>query len=311
MPALTLFNDRFGDVILCSAEGKEMRCSKAVLAKASCIFADMFLLPDHPNPGSLSSKEYRDGAHIVHVTESTSTLDALLRFCHPTRAPTIQTVDLALAIHDAAKKYEIEDAMWWARDALAALATKEPVRVYAIACQLGWECEAKAAARASLSLSLDDIVASRVKELGVISAEALQRLCVYHAACRKSVKHLSQPRFFVKKSWSVWDPLWSKEACCDDRVVTTTTPSSPVQEKFFVREWWCGYMEEVHDALQTIPAGKSAHLPEAMCTAVAKARSCSTCAPAAFESLNNLAEQLAADVEVEISKIQLKWIPTA
>ncbi|THH31264.1 hypothetical protein EUX98_g2924 [Antrodiella citrinella] len=305
-PSSPFFQDSSADIVLRSSNGIDFRVYKTILAKASPVFEGMFTLPPPP-PSAVPPEEYSNGLHVVALTETTEALDALLRFCYPVREPTLSSIEKTLEVFQAAKKYDIDEGILWAREKLAGFASKEPIRVYALACRYGWEREAKIAAKETLSMSLDTLLCSKSKELGDISAFDLQRLCMYHIACRRAISHLTSPRFIIESSWTPWEPMWSREPCtCTHTVIKTRTHVESTAYPYYAKTWWCEYMEELKKALESVPSQASTKLPKALAAAAVKASACPTCAPDALEALMGCAEQLAAKVETQIEKIELQ-----
>lgn len=303
-PSTPFFEDSSADIILRSSNGIDFRVYKTILAKASPVFEGMFTHPPPP-PSAVPPEEYSNGLHVVNLTESTEALDALLRFCYPVREPTLSSIEKTLEVFHAAKKYDIDEGIMWAREKLAGFAAKEPIRVYALACRYGWEREAKIAAKETLSMSLDTLLCSKSKELGDISAFDLQRLCMYHIACRKAISHLTSPRFMIENSWSPWEPLWSREACsCSHTVIKTCTHVESTVYPYYAKTWWCEYMEELRKALDTVPSKASTNLPRALATAVVKASICPTCGSDALEALMGCTDDLVSKVEIELEKVR-------
>lgn len=304
-PSPAFFDDSSADIILRSSNGFDFKVYKTILSKASPVFEGMFTLPVPP-PSAVPAEEYRDGLHVVNLTETTEALDALLRFCYPVREPTLSSIEKTLEVFHAASKYDIDEGIMWARDKLAGFAAKEPIRVYAIACRYGWEHEAKIAAKETLSMSLDTLLCSKSKELGDISAYDLQRLCMYHIACRNAISHLTTPRFIIEGSWAPWEPLWSREACaCSHTIIRTRTHVESTVYPYYAKTWWVEYMEQLKKALDSVPSKASTTLPRALAAAVVKASACPSCSSDALESLMGCAESLASKVDTEIEKVCL------
>ena len=78
--AATPFDHAKADVILRSSDNVDFRVFKLFLSLASPFFATLFDIPRYTEVGD---QEVKDGLAVVHVTEDSKTLDALLRFCYP------------------------------------------------------------------------------------------------------------------------------------------------------------------------------------------------------------------------------------
>ncbi|TBU34046.1 hypothetical protein BD311DRAFT_683222 [Dichomitus squalens] len=80
------------------------------------------------------------------MTEPSQVLDTLFRLCYPLDDPPLETIDHVGAVLEAALKYELRKAIQMTSRRLRELIPSAPLRVYAIACKLSLEDEARAAA---------------------------------------------------------------------------------------------------------------------------------------------------------------------
>lgn len=113
-------------LILRSSDNVTFRVRKAILAEASPVFEDMFKLPA-PQSQSLNEPP------VVDMMEDSRALKGLLRLCYPIRRTPIRTLDEAIMLLDAAKKYSMDGALTYLGERLALFAKAQPVRVYALA----------------------------------------------------------------------------------------------------------------------------------------------------------------------------------
>ena len=164
VPSHLTFPD--GDVVLKSCDGKEFRVHSVILREASTVFRDMFKMPDG---GS------RDQSPIP-MTESGEVLDDLLRWLYPiATAPTIITIDQALALLRTVEKFQIESHA--IDGALTAYVNKQqnPLRAWALATRFDLMEARKTATRRILMTSgelLDDIPT----EMDIVDAKSYMRL---------------------------------------------------------------------------------------------------------------------------------------
>ncbi|KZT05033.1 uncharacterized protein LAESUDRAFT_656693, partial [Laetiporus sulphureus 93-53] len=79
------FNKNSADVILRTADEVDFHLHKAVLMLASSVFEDMFSILQPAV--SAAELDFETDLPIVPVTETSKTLDALLRLCYPTADP--------------------------------------------------------------------------------------------------------------------------------------------------------------------------------------------------------------------------------
>ena len=110
------------------------------IAFASPIFKDIFALPQASKGKGVGEDEMKHHLPIIQMTESSRTIENLLKLCYPTftsKLPELNIMEDVIALWEAADKYEIEDVMKYARDALVAppLIEQEAVRIFATALQ--------------------------------------------------------------------------------------------------------------------------------------------------------------------------------
>lgn len=134
------FNDKDADVILRSRDKVDFYVHKVVLSLASPFFKGMFTLVQAPS----DSKQ----VPVIDMTEDSTTLDYLLRYCFPVRKPVISDIPTAVGVLEAAKKYGLEEALEGVQGVFHPLAASDPLQLYAISCHFGWEVLAKEAAKA-------------------------------------------------------------------------------------------------------------------------------------------------------------------
>lgn len=141
------FNAETADVILRTSDCVDFHVHQLVLALASPFFSTMFTLKRPPTSGGECNCQLAR-ADPVPVSEDSIVLDHLLRFCYPLRHPVISDLDVLGRVLEAAIKYDIDCATHVLREMLSARIQDSTLHVYAIACQLGPERIARAAANA-------------------------------------------------------------------------------------------------------------------------------------------------------------------
>jgi len=135
-----MFNWSDGDVILRTrgAYSRDFRVHKLILSLASPVFKDMFAIPQ---PSSAASGDI----DIVDVADSPRALEVILHFIYPSSPPVVRDLALLSRVLVLADKYDIKTAQSRLRPSLMEFTKTEPLRVYAIACRLGFEEEMEAA----------------------------------------------------------------------------------------------------------------------------------------------------------------------
>ena len=141
-----------GDVILRSIHGsdrRDFRVHKLLLSLASPVFKDMFGIPQPLSPAS-------PDVDIVDMVDPPQALGVILRFIYPSSPPVIDDLSLLSEVLTLADKYDIEAARSRLRPSLVKFAKTDPLRVYAIACRLGYKDEMEVAS--SHAASTDHIL---------------------------------------------------------------------------------------------------------------------------------------------------------
>ncbi|KZS99474.1 uncharacterized protein LAESUDRAFT_611418, partial [Laetiporus sulphureus 93-53] len=115
---------------------------------------------------------------IVPVTETSKTLDALLRLCYPTADPVFHGASEVVNVLEAVKKYHMEDAVTRIGVALRDYVQNSPLQVYAVACRMGMEELAREAATVLFTHS----TIADVPQMEQMSAGALHRLLLYRGS---------------------------------------------------------------------------------------------------------------------------------
>ncbi|PIL24760.1 hypothetical protein GSI_12646 [Ganoderma sinense ZZ0214-1] len=177
------FNDPSADVILTSSDNIIFKLHKVILSLGSEFFKAMFSLsqPESSSPGDpqindSSADAEIDGLPVIHVSEPSEVLSKLFRLCYPMDNPHLETIDEVAAILTAALKYELRKPIQMASRRLRKLMPKASLRVYAIACTLDLEDEARAAAAVIRERKLQNEYAAELED---ISIGAYHRLLYY------------------------------------------------------------------------------------------------------------------------------------
>ncbi|KAL6302625.1 hypothetical protein BKA93DRAFT_736598, partial [Sparassis latifolia] len=140
------FDKPSASIILRTSDNVDFHAHKEVLSLASSVFEDMFAVPQ-PSVVAPEDVHAETGLPVISVTETSQTLDTLLRLCYPMDDPVLDNVDDAWEVLEAARKYQMDDAIGTKlKTALVVFVSKSPIRVYAIACIFHLESEARAAA---------------------------------------------------------------------------------------------------------------------------------------------------------------------
>ena len=182
------FNWPDGDVVLRAythgavIDSRDFRVHKLLLSLASPVFKDMFQLAQ---PTST--------VDTIDVTDPPRAVEAILRFIYPNfESPTVDDLTMLSEVLAVAEKYDVAAARSRFRQSLVEFAKAEPLRVYAIACKLGYEDEMKIASTRTIStISLPRLTALP-EEFKFVPATEYHRLIHLHARYRKKVEEIAE-----------------------------------------------------------------------------------------------------------------------
>ena len=176
------FQDSHGtDIIIRSSDYAEFYVHRSFLAFASPVFAQLL----SPAPPSDSADDEDNALHGVYpLPEDGQTLSRLFQLSYPMPDPELGPANVALgsalALLDAARKYEISRAVAFAKRACVAAAKDKPVELYLIASRYKWDDVARDAAMRAVYETSDRYL----PEMEECTAAAYRRLLVYRQKCR-------------------------------------------------------------------------------------------------------------------------------
>ncbi|KAF7968017.1 hypothetical protein HWV62_11691 [Athelia sp. TMB] len=213
------FDAEDADIILLSTDNAMFRVHKCILAAASTFFQSMFTLP----------QKVTSGTHVpaAPISETSETVDALLRFVYPVENPDIHSLDKLNAVLAAACKYDFDSVVSALRKILVSPRFLEahPTRVFAIASRYELEPEAQIASSHTLNVNVLDCPLS--DDLKFITAHSYVRLLNLHrrradaaqallkvpdeVKCMQCNGHGLASSFAAPKWWKVWEEMAKKE----------------------------------------------------------------------------------------------------
>nr|VWO94656.1 DNA ligase (EC [Ganoderma boninense] len=134
------FENPAADVVIRSPDGVHFRVRSAIISEASPVFSVMLT--------SDQIERTTDGKRLLVVAEDSTVLDPLLRLCYPVTDPVFADLKDVRLVLAAAMKYQMTEACTLLKKQLRSYMDDQPLRVWASACLLRFEEEAKAAALA-------------------------------------------------------------------------------------------------------------------------------------------------------------------
>jgi len=172
-----MFNWPDGDVILRSTHGdktRDFRVHRLFLSYASPVFKDLLTVPQCTSTCTTICR--------VNMDNPPRAVELILQFIYPSSVPPVlddlATVSEALVI---ANTYKIEAARSRLRSSVVKLVETEPLRVYAVAYQLGFENEMKVASTHTLSINIPALT-ELPDEFKCIPATEYHRLIHLHSS---------------------------------------------------------------------------------------------------------------------------------
>ncbi|KAG1881055.1 hypothetical protein F4604DRAFT_460341 [Suillus subluteus] len=270
------FDNPDGDIILRSTVDRvDFHTFKVILSLMSPVFKDMFTLPQNGLQSGVSS------VSVIPVTESSATLESLLRFCYPTATPTFHNLDDAKAVMEAAKKYDMQAILSRAADlAMSQFLPTHFLELYALSCRLGWQHHAQTAAIRALELKSLGRPSTEFESMRDITALDYHRLLIYHHACGvaaqavgNSLSWLEPPILF--KNMPMWSHT-SRECPCRShaglRVLHVADFGS-----LKITKWFDEYLVSSGKELLERPCESTIRESAAYNLAITKAAECGVC----------------------------------
>ncbi|KAI0698252.1 hypothetical protein BC835DRAFT_1413196 [Cytidiella melzeri] len=148
------FNLPSADVVFRTADNVEFHLHKPILSIASPFFNDMFSLTQPSEATTQTTPSHER----VPITENSETFDGLLRLLYPVADPPLTDRILVEQMLEAALKYQLKEATDTLRRAWQPFIPQHTLSIFATACRLHLQDEAKMAAeawKATKSWSLD------------------------------------------------------------------------------------------------------------------------------------------------------------
>ncbi|EPQ49792.1 hypothetical protein GLOTRDRAFT_4763, partial [Gloeophyllum trabeum ATCC 11539] len=200
------------DVILRSTDGFDFRARKSILTIASPLFRDMFSVGQTSSDSSADKDLVVDGLRVVPMTEETGeVVEKLLQLCYPLDPPTWANAAEVQPVLAAAIKYQIDTGTRALRKELASpkFLESEPLGVYAVACRLQLQEEARLAAWYTLRHPM--VKKPSIPELRFISGHTLHLLFEYRIDSNQAASILA------RESGMEWDSErdWVWLTCTD------------------------------------------------------------------------------------------------
>ncbi|OCB83835.1 hypothetical protein A7U60_g9040 [Sanghuangporus baumii] len=292
------FDDLRGDIILRTSDNVDFQVFRIILDLASPVFKDMLSIPQPPP----LQDEGTGGTPVVTISESSTAIDIILRFCYPIVQPQFDCDNMSIiaGVLHAATKYDIHAAIIPARAALRARAeesNENALAAYAIACSLKLEEEARAAAMAYLKWPALSV---SVPELASLPALDYHNLLDFHRRVCKAVGSLLDQGDFLRDAFStkglISFSFLSHECSHETRIKFDRYASR------YTYDWWSSSKLTFKDALNTTPLD----FDKISLLAIApnlENLSCVKCRDNIFRKWEETRSKLIAAIKEEVAKV--------
>ena len=285
-------------VILRSSDDVDFFVLKPILAKVSVVFKDMFELPNvAPENPLMEFDNQRHGLPIIEVTESSSTLNILLRLCYPVENPDLSNLEDIRRFLEARRKYMIEVFDRTVKDALSRVTESKPFAVFALASRYGLEEVANDAAKRMLCFPQTDV--SDQAALKDITASQYHRLLQYRRDCVRRATTEPQLMWFNSLS-SSFPPPPTTSLSCRTQFHFFFVSSPP--RNLWVPHWWTTYLHKALQLLKDRPRGSTVVSPDLLEYFFDDTGFCKECQEEGRAALRKFSSALAQEVEKAISQ---------
>ena len=288
------FDNPDSDIILRSSDGVNFHVFKLILSLASPVFKDMFTLPQ-PQPDASS-------VHTIPMAESSATLNSLLLFCYPTPNPTFCSLDDAIAVLEAARKYDMAGTLSCASDLVVAqFVSTSSLELYALSCKLGWKHHAQTAATEALKIKNLGRPSIPFAGMRDITAFDHNRLLSYHYQCGVASQALVRSLHWLEPSNTLKDmTMWN----CPSRPGFIPYHISNLGTRCIAR-WFEEYLVLIGKELFERPCKSTLYDSEPYDSAVGKAVAGSICPTTVIKDMAKFRDLFAAEVEKTITNVSL------
>lgn len=297
MPGLT--------VVLRSSDDIDFFVIKSILAKVSVVFRDMFDLPNAAPeiPSPLDSDYQRHGLPVIQLTETSSTLNIILRLCYPVENPDLSNLEDIRLFLEARRKYMVEAFDQTIKGALTQIAQSRPFAVYALASRYALEDVANDAAKQMLSFSQADALVddSALKD---ITGEQYQRLMQYRRDCVRKATNEPQIMWFSSLS-SPYPPTPNTSSSCRTQFHFFFVSSLSPPRSLWVPHWWTIYLHKALQLLKDRPRGGTVVSPDLLEDFFDSTGFCPDCQEEGRAALRKFSSALAQEVEKAIAQARV------
>ena len=298
-----------GDIVLKSSDGVLFRTHKVILSLSSPFFRDMFSLPQAGTPPDGTS-----GGPIIPFSEPSEIIDTLLRVVYPDEDPDLKLVHEIEGVVEAAIKYDMPKCISIMRKKLILGASKEPIRVFMIACKNKLADVASAAAHLSLrrpilySFELGSVVLPFSAALEEITAGSLFRLIEYQRQCSKVANDAMSDL-----TWTRDDFAWRTKM--NDAIVGSCPKCARValelgEEQLHVVAWWDIFYQDIKAVVRQRPCTALILESESLLDkALVEAAKCGDCFKDSIHTLRTFRTIVTQHLDKQLAEVKIQIDP--
>jgi BTB/POZ domain len=291
-------------VKLRSSDNVDFFVLKPILAKVSNVFNDMFELPVN-NPEDVTPLQGDSNRHdipLIEVTETSTTLEIVLRFCYPVENPDISNLEDIRLLLEARRKYMIEAFDKTIKDSLSRIAESQPFEVFALASRYALEDVANDAAKQTLRhIQNDDPPQSVLKDL---TATQYDRLLQYRRDCVIETTTMS-PLMWFKSLSSIYQPSPTTSTSCRKQFHFFFLSFSSSSQSLWVPHWWSAYLENALLLLKDRPHSSTVLSTKLLEFFSERAGRCPDCKQEGKDALKEISTKFAQEVEKAIAEARI------
>ncbi|KAF9224047.1 hypothetical protein BS17DRAFT_93581 [Gyrodon lividus] len=253
----------------------------------------MFTLPQPNSQAAPPQAQSPTSPSVISVSESGTTLRALLLLCYPAAHPTFDSFGDAWVVIDAAVKYDMSTIMQRLKDLVAhCYLERSPLSFYALCCRFGWRELAGHAARQTLKIKTLGRPSLYVDEMEHIIAGAYHNLLAFHLACGVAAEG-------VRSSINGWIPSRFLQQFC--------TCGHPVLDHSSIQNYLIGSSRELllRPDVSTLRSSESASFKGALRTMSGASES--RCKGYLVDHIEYLRDCYVVQIEKVLSEVQLEF----
>lgn len=294
-----------GDVLLKSSDEVLFRVHKVILSLASPFFRDMFSLPQTGTP-----PDGPGNVPVIPFPEPSETIDTLLRFIYPGEDPDLKLVHEIEGVVEAAIKYDMPKCISVMRKKLILCASKEPIRVFMIACKNNLADVASASAHLSLrrpilySFELGSVVLP-FSALEDITAGSLFRLIEYQRQCSKVANDAMSDLTWTREDFTWRTKMNDAIVGSCQRCIRATLELG--EEHLQVVGWWYIFYQEVKTLVRQRPCTALVLESESlMDKALIEAAKCAECFKDSIHTLRTFRSIVTQHLDKRLAEVKIR-----